>query len=44
MEWEILVYITGKKKEMKVSNILPTMDFAEDFVQLLCYDQGGEFV
>jgi hypothetical protein len=33
-----------RKKEMKIQQIIPNINFAEEFVRLLCFDQEGDFV
>lgn len=33
-----------RKKEAKIQDIISTIDFAEEFVRLLCFDESGDFV
>ena len=33
-----------RKKDIKIQDIIPTMEFAEEFVRLICFDKTGDFV
>jgi len=33
-----------RKTEMELGEIMPTIDFAEEFVRLLCFDREGDYV
>ncbi len=33
-----------RKKKLEVPQIIPRMDFAEEFVRLICFDYSGDFV